>query len=363
MANYQLSELNRPVDDAGRQRLIRPFEPLTTAEKDILLARLDKQDVTDPQQVRAAAVQSIGNVVVRDAISAATKATLVSVDDLGYLRVFPYLDETLLFHVIAKTPGQQLKTDDAPQIAAAAGQDFRDVRAPLYQDRLAVILEKCDLQIEEYAMERIYRHLAGDKVHLDSPNLPSRMFEFLEQRVPATPKPGSVLTKPVRGQERLKIFLDLDKVLGTSSDAAIKQAVGKDITNPLKLRAIAIEAAVPKHKLRELTRTIRATVSLDGGSTHLRGFPLLPEGILYQFLVDRKKTLVDLCKEENGCELKAFSESYFRSQKDELYKNRIRESLTARGFAIDEQRLESTYQNMLRQRIPLPVQPQKGAIR
>jgi hypothetical protein len=213
-------------------------------------------------------------------------------------------------------------------------------------------------------MDELHQHLANGNVQLDARDLLTQVFAFLKDPAGAPkPKPSSPYTTPLPLPAALKVLEDFRLLRGGVPAHAKARVRSQRISDPQALRALAVETAVPAPQRRELVRTIRSTLSSDGGSAHLRGFPQLPETILYEFVNDKRKDLDDLCKEGMGCELRAFSGTFFREHRDELYIERIREALTARGFALDDQRLQQTYLHMLRQRIPLPAKPLSGAIR
>jgi hypothetical protein len=250
------------------------------------------------------------------------------------------------------------------EVAKEVERRFVAAKGALYSDRLADLLADRQLKIDEAMMARLYRYLIDAGVPADSPKLPTLVFDFLEDPgKPPQPKKPSPLTTPLPLPEALKV-LENFRLLKDGVPDDVRDRVRKQrISDPQELRALAVEAAIPTPTRRELLRTVRLTISANGGSTHLRGFPHLPETIVYEFVNEKKKDLEDLCGKESGCELRAFADIFFRKHRDELYKERIREALSARGFALDDQRLEQTYLNMLRQRIPLPARPLPGAIR
>ena len=365
MADYVRSMWSQPLeDDKDIVEVIRRFRPLTDAQKQEVYDTAIKNGVRHPQELRALAVGAIPFERERQAFRQACRREIAKADALGFQRHYRHLVDTFLFEAIGDVDQADIRQYDPADAGDQARRRFDAAQDVLYKDRLAEFLAGRGLKIDEAKMDDLYRHLAGGKVQLDAPDLAALVFGYLKDPAAAPkPRPASPLTTPLPLPAAIAILEDF-RLLDGGVPASVKSHVrNKRISDPQALRALAVETAIPAPKRRELVRTIRSTISSDGGSAHLRGFPQLPETIVYEFVNAKRKDLEDLCGEEIGCELRAFADTFFREHRDELYIERIRESLSARGFALDDQRLEQTYLHMLRQRVPLPAKPLPGAMR
>ena len=364
MALYDRSQWTKPLNDDQRKELIERFQPLTEDERKKVLDAAAKEKIWHPQELRARAVEAISLHEKRDALRNACRKGIAKEDALGFQRYYRHLSDTFLFEVIKDFDPARVRGMDPADAGDQARRGFEGEQEVLYKDRLVDLLADCGLQIEEVKMDKLHQYLIGGKVQLDARDLLTLVFAFLKDPASAPkPKPDSPFTRPLPLDAALKVLEKFRLLDGKVPDDAEALVRNKRISDPQALRALAVDAAIPAAQRRGLVRTIRSTLSSDGGSAHLRGFPQLPETILYEFVNDKRKDLDDLCKEGMGCELRAFAGRFFRDHRDELYIERIREALTARGFALDDQRLQQTYLHMLRQRVPLPAKPTPGAIR
>src|SRR5262245_56573751 len=95
MPKYQLSELNKLLDLAADEARIRAFKPLNEVEKLRTIDEVQKKPIRYPQQLAARLIQEIANQTQRRLVRAAEVA-LKTVDELGFLRVYPQLPYALL---------------------------------------------------------------------------------------------------------------------------------------------------------------------------------------------------------------------------------------------------------------------------
>jgi hypothetical protein len=364
MADYSPSEWTKPLTDDKLKELVGSCTFLSPDKAQNVLDNLIDAGISDPQQVLACLLHVIPHAPERRKLQQAVAAEVGQADRYACLSVCHGLADALACQAIMdmQLDAGGFCAADPNEIATAARQQFEKEEEWLYKRHLHQILCHRGLGITCEMMDKLYGYLIEMGMSLDSPDLVGQVFDFFKDPA-AQPRRRPRWTVPLSDLKRKKVFDEFPLLEGDAQDVAHQHAVRGDVRDPLKVRAIAVEAAVPGHMRRELLRAIRSALSLDGGSSHLRGFPKLSEAIFYEYVVDNNtQDLKELCDHNIKCPLRAFAEKFFRENRHELYKERIRESLRARGFSIDDQRLDSTYRHMVRRRIPLPVRRQ-GAIR